>query len=308
MAPLSLIYRKIDKKTEKSHDVNASLNLSKIDNNLKLPNLIADRQVSHEITKKRDFSDVNKSNIFLESINSNNNLKRSNNFFTSKLRENIRSKNYQPLVPVHKKGYMNLGAKYFKNEYQNNINPKKERPIAFGVEMSKSNDRSSSIDSNDHSDPNKVKSKSNTSRVNSGSERSDSLNKNQHTGYLNQVNNQQNNQQKEIYRVNNKYNGKADRVSFAKDIYQILSQDTKKEILSSIREFVKGENLKEESLTNFLKLFINGLYYAYNQPSYLKIRFQPQPINMPNSNSDYKKTLFIEPFYVFALLEDHMTS
>ena len=119
MAPLSLIYKKIDKKTEKSHNVNESLNLSKIDNNFKLPNLIADRQVSHEIKQKRDFSDVNKSNIFLESINSNNNLKRSNNFFTSKLRENIRSKNYQPLVPVHKKGYMNLGAKYFKNEYQN---------------------------------------------------------------------------------------------------------------------------------------------------------------------------------------------
>lgn len=308
MAPLSQIYRKIDKKTGDLSKLNESLNLSKINNNFKLPNLIADKHISHETTKKREFSEVNKSNnIFLESINSNNNFKKSNNFFTSKLRESIKSKNYQPLISIQKKGYLNIGAQFFNKEPQVNKNQKKERPIAFGVDVSrdKSNDRSSSIDSNDNSNPKKVKSNSNNSRINSGSERSDSLNKNQNTANLNQKNN---NQQTEIYRINNKYNGKADRVSFAKDIYQILSQDTKKEILSCIKEFVKGEHVKDESLTNFLKLFINGLYYAYNQPSYLKIRFQPTPITMPNSNSDYKKTLFIEPFYVFALLEDHMTN
>ena len=29
---------------------------------------------------------------------------------------------------------------------------------------------------------------------------------------------------------------------------------------------------------------------------------------MTNENNEGKKTLFIEPFYVFALLEDHLTS
>lgn len=66
--------------------------------------------------------------------------------------------------------------------------------------------------------------------------------------------------------------------------------------------------MNDSSLTNFVKLFVNGLYYAYNQPSYLKVRFQPNPITMKTENNHGKKTLFIEPFYVFALLEDHMTS
>jgi hypothetical protein len=291
MAPLNLIYRKIDKKTGASIDLDDSNEVRGINQSLRLQNLINNPRTSHAEHKKSLFPEINKSHIFGD--NSIPHLNRSKNFFTSKLRASINKQVYQPLVPIQPKKIA-PGGQFFRTPVggqQREQNPVRERPLAFGVDLSQDK-RDSSIDSNSLSDPTKTK------KDNSSSNRSDSINKNQNGPYVQQPG-------KELYRINNKYNGKADRVSLSKDIYQILSIDIKNTIMKNVKDFIRGENVKDEQVKNFVKLFVNGLYYAYNQPSWLKVRFQPNPITIPNENKEGKKTLFIEPFYVFAVLEDH---
>lgn len=63
MTPLNLIYRKIDKKTGTSLELDDSINISNVHESFKLPNLIADRRISQDTPNKNIFPEINKSHI-----------------------------------------------------------------------------------------------------------------------------------------------------------------------------------------------------------------------------------------------------